>query len=227
MAKKESNNAKIIREHKLTLAPPSPEEASRHQQLVEEKQRLEGVETHTPESLVREYTVLRFGQGVLEDDRQRLINAANKGTGGELVVEVVRFLSSALGKQGLKDALADHQFKLDVIEMMLAESQDRGDHGWGLYGSPETTVKMPSGAALRVQKVPVAEITDEVKLFDWCYDEEKGNLRASLKIHASRLQSITKERLALGLPAPDGVVIKHFYNQIFFKKPGATGGEEE
>lgn len=104
-------------------------------------------------------------------------------------------------KDKLLAELAANEVYLDAYEQMLEESKDAHAEGWGQYGVKENTLRLASGATIRVHSEPYGLVKDRDAFRRWCI---ANDYERQLTLHASRVNSIVKEHLVAGKPEPDG-----------------------
>ena len=104
-------------------------------------------------------------------------------------------------KDKLLAELSANEIYLDAYEQLLEESKDVHAEGWGQYGAKENMLRLANGATIRVHSEPYGLVADRDAFRLWCI---KNGYERQLTLHASRTNSIVKERLVAGQPAPDG-----------------------
>lgn len=137
--------------------------------------------------------------------------------------------SSGLNVEGLAKNYADARaekgeltIRLNVVNelleayaQLLCESCEAGEPGWGTHGAKENAIRLPNGGVIRIDKEPMGKVVDKEQFRLWCIE---NGLERSLQLWPSTMNTITKERLLAGAPAPDGVDV-HFWEKVVYTKP--------
>ena len=58
--------------------------------------------------------------------------------------------------------------KVEAAAQLLAQSQEKGDEGWGLYGAGENAIRLPNGDTIRVDEEPAPRVVDKEAFRLWC-----------------------------------------------------------
>jgi hypothetical protein len=99
-----------------------------------------------------------------------------------------------------KDSLAEQDSALNVhlaaVEQLMWDAYDAA----GL-----TSLKLQSGASVRVGVEPSTTVTDRAALVAWA---KANGLEGLLTLYAQTVGGIVRERLLSGLPMPDGVEVR-------------------
>ncbi len=104
-----------------------------------------------------------------------------------------------------KDALEAEEYKvnmrIEAITQLLADSEERGDAGWGDYGANDNALKLIDGGNIRVQPEPYAQVSNKEDFRLWCI---ANGYERKLQLWPSTTNAVCKERLKNGEPMPDG-----------------------
>jgi hypothetical protein len=98
-------------------------------------------------------------------------------------------------KEELEQRVYDTNLQLEAITQLLIESQELGADGWGLYGSPDTTLRLANGDSIRVQPEPYTTTEDRDATRDWFI---QSGLTRMLSVPWQTLNTYNKERLLEG-----------------------------
>lgn len=101
----------------------------------------------------------------------------------------------------VKKVQYDLNVRFAALEQLLADSQERGEPGWGDYGATETMIKLADGTKLQVQPEPYGQVKDKEAFRQWCI---ANGYERQMQLWPSTMNSICKERLVEGEPLPDG-----------------------
>lgn len=162
-----------------------PEDLAYQAKIQVLKDEIRSTDTHTPESLVKAYEAARYGTTTIE---------ALDDTFKTTMIEL-------LGKEGLKDLLAEAQKKVTAYEQMMVESLDQDEPGWGMYGATPTMLRLSDGGNVNIQYEPVGKVEEPEVFRQWIID---NGLEREMTLPWQRRESIVKER-ALGGESTPGV----------------------
>lgn len=97
-------------------------------------------------------------------------------------------------KEAIEAELKDVSLELRALsELMEDQFENEGVR----------TVSLIDGGSIRRQPEPYATVVDQRAMLEWALGD--NDMRNSLTIHWSRLNSVTKQLLKAGLPEPPGV----------------------
>jgi hypothetical protein len=120
-------------------------------------------------------------------------------------VEYARVYRETLNaKAELEAEVYAANMQLEALSQLLIESQERQEDGWGLYGSPETTLRLANGDSVRVQPEPYTTTENRDLTRDWFIQE---GLTRLLSVPWQTLNTYNKERLLHGAPEVPGTKI--------------------
>lgn len=95
----------------------------------------------------------------------------------------------------------DLNVRFAALEQLLADSQERGEPGWGDYGATETMLKLQDGTKLQVLPEPYGQVKDKEAFRQWCI---ANGYERQMHLWPSTMNSICKERLVEGEALPEG-----------------------
>jgi len=127
-------------------------------------------------------------------------------------------------KEEINRTLYAINLMLAAYEQLLDDSQERQAAGWGDYGVSDNSIKLATGALIRVQREPQAKILDKEAYRLWCINNE---YERQMHLAWATTNSIVKERLVAGLPAPDGCEANSFTKVYYTKGDEQHGGQQE
>lgn len=111
------------------------------------------------------------------------------------------YISLRNTKNELEEAEKRVNLRIAAYEQLLVESQEIGAAGWGEYGVKENALRLPTGATIRVQTEPYAQVKDKEAFRLWCL---ANGYERQLQLLWQTTNAIAKERLLDGKPEPDG-----------------------
>ncbi len=181
------------------LDPEPVQDLSRQQEIELLKEEIKAGVTHTPESL------------------GKLLKAAREGSVDFVALDddFKKQMMELLGEDGLESLRKEAGKKVEALEQMLAESCDRDDPGWGMYGAGPTTVRLPDGGKVAVQYEPSGKVEDKERFRLWCI---ANGYEQSLQLWPSTMNAIAKEKILNGEEAPDGVKVYVKTKVVLYKK---------
>ena len=114
----------------------------------------------------------------------------------------------------VEDELSSINLTIEALEQLIAKSQKNQDAGWGLYGAKDNMIRLPQGGNVRVDLDVHSKVIDKEANRLWCI---ANGYERQLQIWPSRMTTITKERLLVGQPEPDGVEATTWRKVIYTK----------
>ena len=118
-----------------------------------------------------------------------------------------RYVEARQTEDALATELKQASDAVEAIEQLLAESYQRSqegadEQGWGEYGASDKSVRIASGATVRLEFSPKAMVKDPALHRAWAITE---GLEDSLTLPWGTTNTLTKEALLEGRQLPDGV----------------------
>lgn len=102
--------------------------------------------------------------------------------------------------------------RVESVQQMLIDSQERQDPEWGQYGVEDNALRLPNGDTIRVDKLPSAKVVDKAKFHAWV---RANGYADKFDIHHGTMESWVKERLKSGEAVPDGTEATHYAKMVF------------
>jgi hypothetical protein len=113
-------------------------------------------------------------------------------------------------KQAAEALLKSIEDEIEAVTQLLADRFD--NEGLG-------SIKLENGTNISIWHEPYAQVEDKERFRQWCL---RNGLERSLALPWQTMNSLTKERLLLGDPEPDGVTC---FSKVKIRYAG--GGKEE
>lgn len=116
-------------------------------------------------------------------------------------------------KDDLEAAISPLNLRLEALTQMLVADQEAGANAaWGAYGVGENSLRLASGATIRIQHEPTGKVVDPDAYRQWCVE---NGYASRMQLWPSVTNAIVKERLLTGEPLPEGTAAFSFSKLIF------------
>lgn len=121
-----------------------------------------------------------------------------RGSAQELVASYIDARERDLD---IKKMEYENNIRLEALTQLLAESENRGDAGWGDYGAQDNALRTLNGDQIRVQPEPYMQVKNKEDFRLWCI---ANGYEKQLQLWPSTANAVGKELLVAGMEPPDG-----------------------
>lgn len=132
---------------------------------------------------------------------QEKVDKVKRELHGSATELVARYIDARERDADIKKLEYENNIRLEALTQLLAESEDRGDAGWGDYGANDNALRMLDGSQVRVQPEPYMQVKNKEDFRLWCI---ANGYEKQLQLWPSTANAVGKERLVAGQDIPDG-----------------------
>lgn len=137
-------------------------------------------------------------QGEVNDEKEKL-RAENPVLSPEMLAALYELARAK--KTQAEQNLRSVNRRVVALEQLLTSSQERGERGWGAYGVGENALRLENGGRIDVRPQISVKLLDAIANRRWSIENGYEN---DLRLLPQKLGQVTRERLVVGEPEPDG-----------------------